>query len=474
MRHPTPRRRTWFIPVLCALSLTGCAPNGASEVVSPSLIPTATASPLTERPDRIADVAEHVVTGVVHIRSTRRLTRRQLDTPFGLPFGPGQPEVQRGEGSGVLVGADGLILTNNHVVAEADALEVTLQDGRVFEATRVGTDPGTDLALVRLNGVIPDDLPTLALGDSDAVRLGEVVLAIGNPFGLSSSVSMGIVSAMGRAGVGIVDYENFIQTDAAINPGNSGGALVDLDGHVIGINTAIASRSGGYQGIGFAIPSNLARDIMDRLLKDGVVTRGWLGVGIQSVDARMSRANPDLPEKGVILTMVGPDSPAEQGGLRVGDVITEVNGEATDDVHMLRQRIAMAGADEKVRLQVHRSGRTSVMNVRLGAKPDDPRALAAATARPADAPRGVTTEALTPQLKQQLGSYAHTRGAIIVSAVEPGSRAAEAGLMTGDVILKVNETPVTSPDQFAELLASDEPVMVLVRREIGAIFVLLE
>ena len=252
------------------------------------------------------------------------------------------PERENSLGSGVIVRKSGVILTNNHVIEGASKIRVTLSDGRDFDAEVVGADPKSDIAVIKMLKP-PKDLAPIALGDSDSLRLGEMVVAIGNPFGLGHTVTMGIVSAKGRANVGIVDYEDFIQTDAAINPGNSGGALIDLQGRLIGINTAIASRSGGYQGIGFAVPSNMARAVMNSLLKHGRVVRGWLGVAIQPVTKDLQRAMGLKTTKGVLISDVMQDSPAARSGIKRGDVI-ELAGETLRDPVHLRNRVAAAGS----------------------------------------------------------------------------------------------------------------------------------
>lgn len=293
----------------------------------------------------ISDVAERVVAGVVNIAS-EKVVRETGGPPqfgplfnepffrhfFGGPPGPGSRPQERREnslGSGVIVSHDGVVLTNNHVIENADKIRVALADGRELDAEVVGRDPESDLGVLKLKGELKD-LKPLVFGDSDTLRLGQVVLAIGNPFGIGQTVTMGIVSAKGRASVGIVQYEDFIQTDAAINPGNSGGALVNMHGELVGINTAIISRSGGYQGVGFAIPTKMARPIMESLLQHGKVARGWLGVAIQDVTPELREALGVGAEKGVLLSDVTPGSPADKGGLKRGDIVLKLNGQVMD------------------------------------------------------------------------------------------------------------------------------------------------
>ncbi len=280
-----------------------------------------------------------------------------------------------GGGSGVIVRADGVIVTNNHVVEGARELKVRLHDGREYPAKAVGLDPKTDLAVLKLVGRLPEDLAVAQFGDSDALRIGEPVLAVGNPFGLSGSVTLGIVSALGRSGVEIVDYEDFIQTDAAINPGNSGGALVNSAGQVVGINTAILSRTGGSQGVGFAIPSSLVRPIMQSLLDTGRVERGWLGVYIGDLTPTMAdHSKLRVPEgtSGVLVSSIVAGGPAEAGGLVAGDVIISVDGKVTETSSRLRNTVAHMPAGHPVELELFRHGQLMRVEIVLGVLPDQP------------------------------------------------------------------------------------------------------
>ncbi len=338
----------------------------------------------------IADVAERALPSVVNISLTK-LSRLQAPAMFPFFFGPGPGQGQQGQqgerreqgmGSGVIVSSDGYVITNNHVVEDAQDIKVTLNDRREFDAEVVGTDPKSDVALIRLKDA-PGGLRPIQIGDSSALRLGDVVLAIGNPFGVGQTVTMGIVSAKGRADVGIVDYEDFIQTDAAINPGNSGGALIDTEGRLVGINTAILSRSGGYQGIGFAIPTNMAIPIMESLKKYGKVTRGWLGVSIQDVDKELSHAMKLPTTEGVLIADVQPGSPAGRSGLKRGDVVTKVDAKPVTTTGQLRNAIASSGANRKVTLELYRDGKLQTLAVSLGESPND---APAARAAPAGAP----------------------------------------------------------------------------------------
>ncbi|MCB9683455.1 MAG: Do family serine endopeptidase [Alphaproteobacteria bacterium] len=395
----------------------------------------------------LPDVAERVVKSVVSVGIARHVRVRH-------GFGPGGDAVQEGLGSGVILSADGVILTNNHVVADADEVQVSLHDGRVVQAEVVGADPKTDVAVIRLKDP-PADLVPIEVGDSDTLRLGEVVLAVGNPFGVGQTVTMGIVSALGRADLGIVDYEDFIQTDAAINPGNSGGALVDLHGRLVGINTAIYSRSGGSQGIGFAIPSARARQIADDILSDGKVDRGFLGVSIQDVDAKLADAM-SVPPGGVLVTDVAPGTPAESAGVRPGDLVLEMNGKRVDDVARFRYAVAASGPDAPFTLTVLRDGQRQTLS---GALAD---ASANETAPVGLAATGhAVLEPLTDDLRQSQGLPGRVQGLYVRDAGD--GVLAEAGVHAGDVILDANRVPVTSPQELGRWLTEAKGAQLLLR-----------
>src|SRR5690606_3677772 len=341
----------------------------------------------------IADVAARAMTSVVNLSAERAMSQSgtsPMDDPlFREFFGPGGPwEGQPGPGarslgSGVVVGEGGVILTSAHVVDGADEVEVTLHDGRELDAKVIGTDPRTDLALIRIEGKAPADMKPLPFGDSSKIRPGDVVLAIGNPFGVGQTVTMGIVSAIGRTRVGIVDYEDFIQTDAAINPGNSGGALINMKGELVGINTAILSRTGGYQGIGFATPTAMAAPILRSLLARGKVVRGWLGVTIQELDRDMAQALELEPRSGIVVSDVAPGGPAARAGLERGDVIRSIDGTALRSSARFRNLIAAMAPGTDVKLQVLRDGRMHHVAVELGTLPGGEQAAGAGPGGPA-------------------------------------------------------------------------------------------
>jgi Do/DeqQ family serine protease len=359
--------------VLAAAAVVGLLGTGAA-LRSELEIPSAHAqrAPATITDASIPDVAERVVDSVVNI-STSKAVRggpAESDPFFTDPDSPWygrQPSQKKlaSKGSGVIVSSQGRILTNSHVVSGADDITVTLQDGSEHTATIIGQDPRADLAVLQLKGKLPP-LKSLSLGDSNALRLGEVVLAIGDPFGVGKSVTMGIVSAKGRSGMGIEDYEDFIQTDAAINPGNSGGALVNLRGELVGINTAIASKSGGYAGIGFAIPSNMVKPIMDMLVKDGKVVRGYLGVNIQTVTSSLVQEHKLPASRGAYIGGVEPGGPAAKAGINEGDIVTALNGVAIKNSDVLRNTIAMIRPGTTVELEVVRTNGTKVIKAKLG------------------------------------------------------------------------------------------------------------
>jgi len=337
----------------------------------------ASAAPSVLTDGTIPDVAERVVDSVVNISTSHVVEAgpASFDPFFSDPFSPGNGDAgdrkAMSKGSGVIVTASGRILTNAHVVKDADDITVTLHDGNDYEAKVIGVDPKADLAVLQLKGA-PPSLKPLTFGDSSTLRLGEVVLAIGDPFGVGKSVTMGIVSAKGRGGMGIEEYEDFIQTDAAINPGNSGGALVNLKGELVGVNTAIASKSGGYAGIGFAIPTNMARPIMEMLIKDGKVSRGYLGVGIGTVTPLIAKELKLGAQRGVVVANLDPNGPGGKAGLQKGDVVVALNGTEIRTDSVLRNTIAMLKPGTVVELQVvHQDGSKGTIKSKLGELPAD-------------------------------------------------------------------------------------------------------
>ena len=373
-------------------------------------------------------------------------------------------------GSGVIVSADGYIVTNNHVIQEADEIEVMLSDKRKYKAELVGADPKTDIAVIKIS---VSDLPVLPWGDSRALEVGEMVMAVGNPFGLNQTVTLGIISAVGRANMGIVDYEDFIQTDAAINPGNSGGALVNLKGELIGINTAIFSRSGGYMGIGFAIPSKMVKSVIDSLRTHGKVIRGWLGVSIQEVTPELAEQFRAPSTNGALVADVIDDSPAAEAKFERGDIITRYDGKEVDDPTHLRAMVAETSPGTKVTASVYRDKQRKNLAVTIGELPKDLTASLGGgpgTARGDHALTGVTVTNLSPEKGRRQERRA---GGVKVTQVERGSPAERAGLREGDVLQEINRKPIREVDDFERATAKLEPkqpVLILLRRGNASIF----
>jgi serine protease Do len=444
---------------LWALGVAGCGQSQGRPVSQPTVQTT------VELPNArtIADVAAKVTPSVVSIFSERDVQGRAVhgDPAFDLYFGHLGDRSRRSErslGSGVIISADGVIITNNHVVAQAGKIRVALTDGRELAATVVGTDPESDVAVLRVNA---RNLPAITLADSARARIGDLVLAIGNPFGIGQTVTMGIISATGRANIGITDYEDFIQTDAAINPGNSGGPLVDMNGRLIGINTAIVSRSGGYQGIGFAIPSNMVIQAKDSILVHGKVIRGWLGVATQEVTEDVARSLKLTPRTGVLVSDVTAGGPAALAGISRGDVILSIDGVKTNESIRLRNIIALAGKGKRVRIEVHRNGQTRNLDVVLAELPTD----AGALMEESDIFDGVSVRELDDTARRLLRAPSQLRG-IVVTEIDPRSAAAAMGLRVGDVIVEVNGVPTPSLEAFRRAAhASANDVVLLAYRD---------
>jgi serine protease Do len=425
-----------------------------------------------------SDVVKRVAPSVVKITSeikAKRVRMNGADNPaFNDPmfrqfFGGRLPEMQSpaqtGLGSGVIISADGYIVTNNHVVEGTDLLTVTLDDGRELTAKVVGRDPLTDIAVVKVDA---KDLPAVTFADTNKLEVGDRVLAIGNPFGIGETVTSGIVSAKGRR-VGILSdvkgFENFIQTDAAINPGNSGGALIDIDGRVIGINTAILSRSGGFQGVGLAVPANLVSQVAEGLVKNGKVVRGFLGVNVQDITPALADSFGLKNRAGALVAEVTPDSPAAKAGLKEGDVITAFNGETVADANRLTLGVTAIAPGTKVNLDVLRDGKIERLAATTGERPNRNGGRSAESATPADDEgvlNGVAVEDLTPDARREMNLPARLKGAV-VSEVSPDSASARAGVSAGDVILEINRQRVTSAEDAINLSAKAENKKTLLK-----------
>lgn len=407
-----------------------------------------------------APVVKQVLPGVVQVFSTGKAqpapNEEDMDPLLRRFFGEqfqsqrrAPAQRQQGVGSGVVVSDDGYILTNNHVVDGADSVKVRLTDGREFSAKVVGKDPKTDLAVLKVKA---SALPHLELADSDGAEVGDLVLAVGNPFGLGQTVTTGIVSAKGRATMGL-DYEDFIQTDAAINPGNSGGALVDTQGRLLGINTAILSRSGGNQGIGFAIPTNLARDVMDSLIKDGKVTRGYLGVMIQDVTPAIAKRFDLGDSNGALVGEVTPKSPAAKAGIESGDVVVEFDGKAVRDSRQLRLAVGRVKPGAAVPLKLVRDGSSKTVKVTIKEpESEDGTSLASKDSPSKDEGtlNGVGVVDLDSKYRRQFGIPANVNG-VLITEVDQNSASYEAGVRAGDVILELNRAKVKDAEQTVRL-----------------------
>jgi serine protease Do len=400
--------------------------------------------------------------------------------PKGADATPGKGKRQPlGLGSGVIVSPDGYILTNNHVVEGADEIEVTIgQAQHVYKAKKIGTYPSTDIAVIKIEGAAGKEFPAVTIADSDKMRAGDIVIAVGNPFGLTQSATMGVVSATGRGGMGIIDYENFIQTDASINMGNSGGALVDFQGRLVGINTAIFSRSGGNQGIGFAVPSNLARGVMESLLKTGKVQRGFLGVGLQPLTDDLVKAFNLKSDEGVLISEVQPKSPAEKAGIQTGDVVVAIDNKPVKSTRELQLTVGAMAPGAKVQLKVLREGKEQSFTIDLGERPNK---NVAANDKPApnadpDVLDGVTVADIDPEMRKEYNIPEGVKG-VVITQIDPDSLSAAAGLQKGDVVLEINREKVTSAKQAVEAsekLKKENKVLLRVQSRNATRYVVVE
>ena len=469
---------------------------GPEPIPNPIVRPVATAPQLPMgggggNAKNFVEIAKSVKPAVVNIAATR--SGKSGDSPHGSPlddpffrkfFGdelfkrdaPQREPKERGQGSGVIVESNGLIVTNNHVVNKADDIRVFLSDKREFKGKLIGTDAKTDIAIVKIEAT---GLPTIPWADSDQLEVGEYVLAVGSPFGLTQTVTMGIVSAVGRASMGIAEYEDFIQTDAAINPGNSGGALVNVRGELVGINTAIFSQSGGSMGIGFAVPSNLSRAIMDQLVRTGKVVRGWLGVAIQDLTPELATQFGITDTKGVLVSDVMAESPAKKAGFERADVIVEYDSKSMDSPTHLRNAVAQTPIGKKVSVKLIRDKKPKTIEVMIVEQPKSLGQPSAEESRESAVSTGVLSDLeireLNDELTARYGLKTSERGVVVVS-VKSGSTAEEMGVREGDVILEVNRKAVSSLksyEQAASGLAKDQAVLLLLKRKGQAIYLTL-
>jgi len=395
---------------------------------------------------------------------------------FEAPQGPQGGREQRGLGSGVIVSSDGYIVTNNHVVRNADELSVNLADGRKLDAKVIGTDSHTDLAVLKVEAT---GLPAAKLGNSDAMEVGDWVVALGTPFGLEQTVTAGIISAKGRSSVGITDYEDFLQTDAAINPGNSGGPLANMNGEVVGINTAIASRTGAYNGIGFAIPSKMVKQVMHSIMENGHVERGWLGAAIQDLNEDLAKSFGFDSTEGVLVGDVVNDSPAEKAGLKAGDIVLTFNGKAVHDANELRHAVAATAPNSQAKMVVFRDGARQTLTVTVGLLKDEAVAALHPGSRSGESDTvsdlGVSVRTLTGELASQLG-YDESQTGVVVMEVQPGSLAARAGLRDKDVIVAVGGAQINNTADFNKAVKASDTAKGLrlrVKREGVSLFLFL-
>ncbi len=500
-------RRTTAILTLVAASIGGgliAAFAVSSRSGAPPLYTTASAAGYTNNPlpGSFADVISHATPAVVNISSTRIIKASEQEgqnpmmaDPFFRQFFGGNGRMPKPHdrkegslGSGVIINSEGYILTNNHVVDKATEVKVMLLDKREFAAKIIGTDPQTDVAVLKIDA---KDLPSLVLGDSAKSQIGDLCFAIGNPFGVGQTVTMGIVSAKGRAlsnqaANGGQAFEDFIQTDAAINPGNSGGALINARGELIGINTAILTGGnsmmgeGGNVGIGFAVPVNMARQVMDQLVKNGKVTRGYIGAYLQPINEKLAQQFGLKDERGAIVAKVEPGKPAEKAGIKAGDVIVAMNGQRVDDPNALTNMVVEEAPGTTVTLDVIRDGRSQKFTVTLGSRPAegtlarDNSNSSGQSENASGALQGVQVENLTPDVAQQLQLPTSTKG-VVVSSVDENSPAADAGLQQGDVIQSVDKQPVSNEGDFnRQMSKAGKSVLLLVNRGGRTVFMVVE
>jgi serine protease Do len=446
---------------------------------------------LTQLSDAQSEVAAVATPSVVNI-STMRVIKSRDEAPFDLfddPFfrrffgdqfpHPNVPKEHKEQslGSGVIVSEDGYIVTNNHVIEKAQEIKVLLSNKKDYNAKLIGADPKTDIAVIKIEG---KGLTALPWGDSNKLKVGEIVFAIGNPFGLNQTVTMGMISAVGRANVGIADYEDFIQTDAAINPGNSGGALINARGELIGINTAILSRTGGYQGIGFAVPSTMARQVMDSLVKYKKVVRGWLGVSIQEVTSDLAEEFGVKDLKGALVSGIIKGSPAEKAAIKQGDVILQYNGKVVEDTGHLRNMVSQTPIGTKVHVKLLRQKKEVEVDVVIA---ELPKKMAEAPSRNTEeseenqeestALTGLVVRELTPDLAARLGIDENENGVVVVK-VDTDSKLFEAGIRPGDIVLQINQKNIATIEDYkkaASKIRSKERVLLLIRRKGEDLFI---
>ncbi len=467
-----------FLAIILAVALVAAAGPAPAKEKGPSPESTALLGKIS---DALADIAEAARPAIVNISTTSTVTMEE--SPYGDMFNdpffrrffgdqfehPGRKRSYKSEalGSGVIVSENGYILTNNHVVKDAEEIKVILYDKREFKGKIVGTDPKTDLAVIRIHA---KDLPVIKIGDSSKLKTGDIVLAIGNPFGLNQTITMGIVSAVGRSNVGIADFEDFIQTDAAINPGNSGGALVNTNGQLVGINTAIFSTSGGYMGVGFAIPTEMAKSVMDSIIKHGKVIRGWLGVSIQNLTPDLAKSFGIKQDKGALIAGVEKDSPADKAGLKRGDLVVGMEGKPVDDVTIFRNMVAGTEPGKKVTLTIIRDQKEQTVTVTLGEfheKKVKPKKVDYDNAL-----KGLTVEQLSASLREKAQLPEDLNGVLITAMADDSP--AQGVLQPGDVIVEVDQAEVKTLADYekaASKIKKHDTVLLLIYRGGATIYI---
>lgn len=467
-------KQQWLVTIFCLFVFNAPLVQADDQAAIEALIQASKAR---------AAIVKKVKDAVVHIRVERLVQgqgnsnnsfdffNEELERLFpGRRFPQQNPRFrQEGLGSGAILDKRGYVITNHHVVGDADKIIVRLSDGTEVEGKLIGTDRPSDIAVIKIES---ENLKVIPIGNSDDIDVGESVIAIGNPFGLSQTVTFGIISAKGRSGVGITEYENFIQTDAAINPGNSGGPLINLKGEIIGVNTAIYTRSGSYNGIGFTVPINMAQSIMNDLIETGTVSRGYLGVGIQDVDSALAKRFGLKENRGVMITSVLNDYPADAAGIEVGDVVIGLDGKPIQNMNEFRNKIALARSNTTVELELIRKGKVQKIKVTLAERPQDP------TNNPrkpeVETFMGMSVEDVTVKTQEDLG-YEMESG-VVITEVEPDSPAEEAGLQPGVLITEVDRTVIKNKDDFKEAMQQadeEEGVLLLIQNQQGSRYIIV-
>jgi len=443
-----------------------------------------------------AEVAAHVQPAVVSVYSEKMVKRSDssVDDLLRRFFGEQMPQghgggnrnhpstvPQQGMGSGIIIDKKGHVLTNYHVVSDVDEIKVQLGDKRRFEAEIVGTDPASDIAVIRIKGNVPSDLPVAELGDSDAMQVGNIVMAIGSPFGFIQTVTTGVLSAKGRAGIGINTYEDFLQTDAAINPGNSGGPLVNMRGQVVGINSVIATSIGQFAGVGLAIPINMVKAVLPTLTSGGKIVRGFLGIGIQELTSDLAQQFGANTINGALVSDISKGGPADKAGLKPGDIILRYDGKSIQDTAHLKNMVAATPPGARVKIEILRNGKEEPLTATVGKLAAESE-TASVESEPAGSNKeskaagklGVSIQQLTPELAQQLG-YQGDKG-VVVTDVEENGAAAMAGLKEGDLIMEADHQPVSSPSDLRRIVenAKDKKSTLLrVKRDKQTVYILV-